>query len=113
MSSKAPKEPLPAAERMRVHRTRRRNGLRCVRILLHETEIDSLIEKGLLNRNVVAIPMPSRTQLMFSSAAHWAVRPEAPLIPPVEGRRCLDHHSCPVTCNAAWSHARTIPAFHR
>jgi hypothetical protein len=46
MSSKAPKGPLPAAERMRVHRTRRRNGLRCVRILLHETEIDSLVEKG-------------------------------------------------------------------
>jgi hypothetical protein len=47
-SSKAPKEPLPAAKRMRVHRTRRRKGLRCVRILLHETEIDSLIKKGFL-----------------------------------------------------------------
>jgi hypothetical protein len=70
MSSKAPKEPLPAAERMRVHRTRRSNGLRCVRILLHETEIDSLIEKGFLKMNAVTIPMPSRTQLMFSSAAH-------------------------------------------
>ena len=43
-------EPLPAAERMRVHRTRRRNGLRCVRILLHETEIDALIEKGFLKQ---------------------------------------------------------------
>jgi hypothetical protein len=50
MSSKASKEPLPAAERMRVHRTRRRNGLHCVRILLHETEIDSLIEKGFLKK---------------------------------------------------------------
>ena len=50
MSSKAPKEPLPAAERMRAHRKRRRNGLRCVRILLHETEIDSLIEKGILKQ---------------------------------------------------------------
>jgi hypothetical protein len=48
MSSKAPKEPLPAAERMRVHRTRRRNGFCCVRVLLHETEIDSLIEKDFL-----------------------------------------------------------------
>jgi hypothetical protein len=50
MTSKAPKEPLPAAERMRAHRTRRRNGLRFVRILLHETEIDSLIEKGFLKQ---------------------------------------------------------------
>jgi len=50
MSSKAPKEPLPAAERMRAYRTRRRNGLRCVRILLHETEIDALIEKGFLKQ---------------------------------------------------------------
>jgi hypothetical protein len=33
---------------MQVHRRRRRNGLRCIRILLHETEIDSLIEKGFL-----------------------------------------------------------------
>jgi hypothetical protein len=50
MSSKAPKESRPAAERMRAHRTRRRNGLRCVRILLHETEIDALIEKGFLKQ---------------------------------------------------------------
>jgi hypothetical protein len=35
---------------MRVYRTRRQNGLRCVRILLHETEVDSLIEKGFLKR---------------------------------------------------------------
>ena len=42
------RDPINAAERVRVHRTQRRNGLRCVRILLHETEIDSLIEKGFL-----------------------------------------------------------------
>jgi hypothetical protein len=47
MSSKA-KEPVTAAERMRRLRTRRRNGLRSVRILLHETEIDSLIGRGFL-----------------------------------------------------------------
>jgi hypothetical protein len=47
MSSKA-KGPVTAAERMRRHRTRRRNGLRSVRLLLHETEIDSLIDKGFL-----------------------------------------------------------------
>jgi len=47
MSRKA-KEAITAAERMRTFRTRRRNGLRCVRILLHETEIDSLVTKGYL-----------------------------------------------------------------
>jgi hypothetical protein len=38
------------AERMRVHRTRQRNGLRSVRILLHEMEIDVLVEKGFLKQ---------------------------------------------------------------
>jgi hypothetical protein len=37
-----------AAERMRRHRQRRRNGLRCLIIELRETEIDALIRKGLL-----------------------------------------------------------------
>ena len=47
MSSEA-KEPVTAAERMRHHRKRRRNGLRCLRVVLHETEIDSLVNKGFL-----------------------------------------------------------------
>jgi hypothetical protein len=38
----------PAAARMRLHRDRRRRGLRCQTIELRETEIDVLIEKGLL-----------------------------------------------------------------
>jgi hypothetical protein len=38
----------PAAERMRLHRERRRNGMRCLTIELHETEIDALIREGLL-----------------------------------------------------------------
>jgi len=38
-----------AAERMRLFRERRRKGLRCVTIELHEDEIDALIQKGLLN----------------------------------------------------------------
>jgi len=38
-----------AAERMRLHRDRRRLGLRCLMIELRETEIDGLIGKGLLN----------------------------------------------------------------
>jgi hypothetical protein len=37
-----------AAERMRRHRQRRRDGLRCLTIELRETEIDALIRKGLL-----------------------------------------------------------------
>ena len=37
-----------AAERMRLHRKRRRQGLRCLIIELRETEIDALICKGLL-----------------------------------------------------------------
>ena len=37
-----------AAERMRLHRERRRQGLRCVTIELRETEIDALIRRGLL-----------------------------------------------------------------
>ena len=37
-----------AAERMRLHRERRRKGLRCVTIELRATEIDTLIRRGLL-----------------------------------------------------------------
>ena len=38
----------PAAERMRLHRKRRRRGLRCLMIELRETEVDALIRGGLL-----------------------------------------------------------------
>ena len=38
----------PAANRMRLHRLRRRENLRCVTIELRVTEIDALIRKGLL-----------------------------------------------------------------
>ena len=37
-----------AAERMRRYRERRREGLRCLTIELHVTEINALIRKGLL-----------------------------------------------------------------
>jgi hypothetical protein len=37
-----------AAERMRLHRDRRRNGRRCVTIELRETEISALVRHGLL-----------------------------------------------------------------
>ncbi len=39
-----------AAERMRRHRQRRRDGLRCLIIELRETEIKSLVRQGLLSR---------------------------------------------------------------
>ena len=42
------RELTPAAERMRRHRERRRKQYRCLTIELHETEIDALIQKGLL-----------------------------------------------------------------
>jgi len=47
----ATKQPVPrsAAERMRAHRDRRKDGLRCVMIQLFEEEVDNLIRKGLLN----------------------------------------------------------------
>jgi hypothetical protein len=41
--------PSPAAERMRLYRERRRDGLRCLTIELRETEVDALIQRGLLS----------------------------------------------------------------
>jgi hypothetical protein len=38
----------PAAERMRLHRARRRRGLHCLMIELRETDVDALIRGGLL-----------------------------------------------------------------
>jgi hypothetical protein len=43
-----PRAPLSPAERMRRVRQRQRNGLRCLTIELRATEIDALINKGLL-----------------------------------------------------------------
>jgi hypothetical protein len=37
-----------AAQRMRAHRQRRRDGLRCIVVQLRETEIDELIRRKLL-----------------------------------------------------------------
>jgi hypothetical protein len=42
----------PAAERMRLHRERKKNGMRCVIIELRETEIDALIRKGFLKADM-------------------------------------------------------------
>jgi hypothetical protein len=40
----------PAAQRMRLHRDRRRRGLRCLMIQLRETDVDALIRGGLLEQ---------------------------------------------------------------
>jgi hypothetical protein len=40
--------PSPAAERMRLHRERRRNGMRSLWIELRVTEIDALVRTGFL-----------------------------------------------------------------
>jgi hypothetical protein len=47
-SSTEPATRTAAAERMRRHRQRRRDGLRCLMIELRETEIDEFLRKGLL-----------------------------------------------------------------
>ena len=44
----APATRSAAAERMRRHRARRREGLRCLTIELRETEIDALARNGFL-----------------------------------------------------------------
>ena len=44
-------KPSAATLRMRRHRERRRDGLRCVTIELRETEIDALIRKSLLKES--------------------------------------------------------------
>ncbi len=41
-----------AAERMRLHRERKKNGMRCVMIELRETEIEALIQKQLLKPEI-------------------------------------------------------------
>jgi hypothetical protein len=41
----------PAAQRMRRYRKQRRQGLRSVRILLDDTDIDALIRMGLLKKD--------------------------------------------------------------
>ena len=45
----APATRSAAAQRMHRHRARRREGLRCLQILLRETEVDALIRQGLLS----------------------------------------------------------------
>ena len=47
-SPAAPAKRSAAAERMRRHRERRRDGLRCVTLDVHDGEIDALARRGFL-----------------------------------------------------------------
>jgi hypothetical protein len=42
----------PAAERMRRYRERRHNGRRCVTLEILQSEIDALVQKGLLGHEM-------------------------------------------------------------
>jgi len=41
-----------AAKRMRLHRERRRNGLRCMMLEIREEELDALVRLGLLQKEM-------------------------------------------------------------
>jgi hypothetical protein len=45
------RSPSPGAQRMRRHRKQRKQGLRSVRILLDETDVDAFIRLGLLKED--------------------------------------------------------------
>jgi hypothetical protein len=49
-----------AAERMRRHRERRREGLRCLTVELREQEIDALVRNGFLKPIRVTTPIRSK-----------------------------------------------------
>jgi hypothetical protein len=57
--------PSPAGERMRRHRERRRDGFRCLTIEVHETEIEFLIQKGLL-QSVARNDLDAVRQALYS-----------------------------------------------
>ena len=51
MTNRSENAPITPAERMRLYRARRRNGLHNMEVLLHDTEIDSLVTQGFLDRD--------------------------------------------------------------
>jgi hypothetical protein len=63
MTTNQPTAALTAAERMRAHRQRRRDGLRCLTIEVRETEIDALIRKGTLKADARNDPYAVRDAL--------------------------------------------------
>jgi len=60
-----------AAERMRLHRERRRKGLRCLTIELRESEIDALVRMGLLRAECVTMQVPLSRRCMRISTEDW------------------------------------------
>ena len=64
--------PTPAAERMRRHRERRREGLRCLWVELHETELDALVRADCSSRSRATMRTRSPTRSMHISSAPWA-----------------------------------------
>jgi hypothetical protein len=73
MSSSKARKPVSPAEGMRLLRTGRRIGLRCLRVTLHDTEVDCLVEKGFLKPSAGSITLRSRTPLTAPSAARSAL----------------------------------------
>ena len=67
----------PAAERMRQHRERRRQGLRCLMIEISETEIDGLIREGLLPAEMRNDVYAVSGHFMIISTAHWSTARDA------------------------------------
>ena len=65
-----------AAERMRRCRQRRRDGLRCYRLELHDSEIEALVRRGVL-RPKRPIGTPSPRRCMRSSTAPLGARRDA------------------------------------
>jgi hypothetical protein len=57
----------PAAERMRLHRERKKNGMRCVMIEIRNTEIDAFIQKGFLKAEM-------RNDVVASAIYAWLDR---------------------------------------
>ena len=62
-----------AAERMRRHRQRRRDGLRCLTIELYETEVDALIQKRLLKPEMRCDPF-AITEALYEHLKHTLVK---------------------------------------
>ena len=61
---------LSAAERMRLHRQRRKEALRCLTIELRETEVDALIRRGLLKADA----RNDRLAIVNALYAIWMIR---------------------------------------
>jgi cytochrome oxidase assembly protein ShyY1 len=64
MNTVEPMPTSPAARRMRRHRKRRAEGLRCVTILIRETDVDVLVGRGWLK------PEMRNIRTAISNAVH-------------------------------------------